>query len=121
VFENAVMLYGNPPDGEAKPTRPNWTSESAAGRRMTWRLVIARVSGRWRWAVIRDWLPDGAGGWVCHVEWSDDVVRGGAGGGWFEYDPRWFQPVPAPPADWLPPGEDPAPDRSPGHGGIDPP
>jgi hypothetical protein len=78
---------------------PDWSRPNTHTRR-TWRLVVAKVFGAWRWAVLREWhSPDGQH-WICMLEWSEDATRGGAQSAWFVYDPAWIHPAPAPPPDW---------------------
>lgn len=103
-------------DEELRLARPPW-GQRGVRNWTTWRPVVARVAGRWRWAVVANWVTDGRS-WICHLYWADDRPWMSAQSGWYFYDPRFVRPLEPLPDDWQPsdepgPGDEVPGDRSP--------
>lgn len=93
-------------DNELRLTRPPW-NEPGVRNWTTWRPVVARISGAWRWAVVCNWVTTDGRVWICHLIWADDRPSGTAQSGWYRYDERWIRPLEPLPPDWQPPTDEP--------------
>jgi hypothetical protein len=70
---------------------------------VTWRPVLAMISGHWRWAVARRWWsPSEPSTWYVLLETADDTTPTRYQRTWYRYSRHWIARPAEPPPDWRP-------------------
>lgn len=87
------LRFGPHPPGLGLSLEPQPKDRYARPARTDFAIVRARIGGRWRLGVLRDWKQIKKDGLIVRIEYRDESSANGPACQWFKYRPESVDPL----------------------------